>query len=242
MRTQTKLLLLTTILAGGCTAAPDQTITGRVSPTGFPAPITGVQVVQHGKVVAEASLDTEGRFTVSFGAGRQYKMFLVSSDTARAQMIFPRKLDGSIDRTFDVHAAVRAVDVGTISYLGNPTGVSFAFDCVNGTSPSGGVCVDDEADAANNQDGIDEADGDNNQCGVNEPDGDNNQGGASEADGDNVTDLDADTAIGDNNVPEDVGCNSDNGPGTDDGPGTDEPGPDDPGTPPPGEGSGGPIL
>jgi hypothetical protein len=204
MRVSSLKWLALAVLATACSeSGAPQVVSGRVAVDSFPAGATEVRAMSHGQVVAVSPLDAEGRFSLSLPAGDRYRIVIASEHGAVA-LVFPRP-SGAIDRSVWIEAGGDTREVGRVRYIGNPTTAMFSFagDCEESTEPDAPICVD-EADGDNNQEGIDEADGDNNQCGVDEPDGDNNQEGA---DGEDATDGDIDEgAVGEENLPEEIGC------------------------------------
>lgn len=203
--------LLATVIGSALAGCGDnltvQTVSGRVSPSGFPAPITGVQVVKAGVVVTRRVLDHQGAFSLWVPPGRHYQLQLVAAGGAQAALVFPRHgtLAATIARTFTVTHPGMDIDVGTLQYVGDPTKVTFAFKTA-GACTGDGECVDDDGtnQHADNQDGQQGEDqqGDNqdNQCGADEADDNSDQ-----AAGDGNLDMDA--AVGDNNIADDIGCN-----------------------------------
>jgi hypothetical protein len=190
-------------------AGPDrpQVVTGQVALSTFPAQPTAVRALHGGRVVAEQLLGADGRFRLSLPAHGNYHLEVVAPQ-GRPVVAFPRRT-GKVETGFHVGTGSRPYGVGTLRYVGDPRAQTFVFalsaapaaaDCQAG----GAVCVNDEGQGDNNQEGVDEPDGNNNQCGVDEPNGDNNQAGTDEPDGENVATDQA--VVGDFNLPATLGC------------------------------------
>lgn len=214
MRLAIKPALAALLTMAACSSTPQQ-VSGVVSQTGYPSPITGVRVVQGADTITERPVDASGAFTVSVPPGSHYRFLLLSGTTPTAKLVFPRQT-GTLGLAFNVHHASGPIDVGGIHYLGDPSTVVFAFGCTGG-DPAGATCVDDNGNDQSG-DNNDEQSGDNNQCGADEQNGDNNQ----VDDGQN--DMNTETAVGDHNIEADVGCGADDnsGDGVDSGGGAEE--------------------
>jgi hypothetical protein len=137
-------------LTAGCTSSSSsQVLTGQVSQNGFPSPITQVRVVRSGTVVATSQVAADGSFSLAVAPANGLTLEAISS-AGKSGVVFPRTA-GTIDRTFVVHAAGPAFDVGTLHFVGNTSTTTFAFktaateaECEDGHDSTGATCVDDE--------------------------------------------------------------------------------------------------
>jgi hypothetical protein len=147
MRNVNFVLALVTVAA--CSNS-EQVLTGRVEQN-FPSQITEARIVHGGTVVATSGVASDGSFTLSVAPSKSLTLELVG--TGKDGVVFPRST-GTIDRTFAVHAAGPAWDLGTVRFIGNSTTTSFSFkatpnstDCHDGKDATGATCVDDEDDS-----------------------------------------------------------------------------------------------
>src|SRR5262249_46304659 len=141
------VLVLATVAA--CSNS-EQVLTGHVEQN-FPSQITEARIVHGGTVVATSAVAADGTFRLSVSPSKSLTLELVGS--GKDGVVFPRST-GKIDRTFAVHAAGPAWDLGTVRFVGNSASTSFSFktsptsaDCHDGKDASGATCVDDEDDS-----------------------------------------------------------------------------------------------
>jgi hypothetical protein len=202
------------LLAGACASSdPPQVMTGKVALSTFPATPTAIRAIRGGETVTEAPLAADGRFRISLPAHARYHLEVVTPG-AHPIVAFPRQA-GGLETGFRVARGGRPFGLGTVRYVGDPARQTYIFqaaatttaaeNCEDGRDASTqAVCVNDEGEGEQNQEGVDEAEGADNQCGLDEAEGANNQGGADEMGGENIVTNEA--AVGDFNVPPSLGC------------------------------------
>jgi len=161
-------------LAGCTSSSSSQVLTGQIAQNGFPSSITSVRVVRGSTVVATSQVASDGTFELAVAPANGLTLEAIGS-AGKSGVVFPRSA-GTIDRTFVIHAAGPAFDVGTLHFIGSASTNTFAFktatseaECEDGHDSTGATCVDDEDNShgkCSDDDGNETEDGNGGDDGV----------------------------------------------------------------------------
>ena len=106
------------VAAAGCATDSDQTLSGQVSASTFPEPVTSIVATGETGTITSA-VASDGSFTLSLPAGDRYRIELVSA-AHHSLLVYPRT-GGALDTTVYV-AGAGAFDLGTVQHVALDTG------------------------------------------------------------------------------------------------------------------------
>jgi hypothetical protein len=189
-------------------------VQGALDASSFPGQASVIEVTNEAGNVMRPKIDSSGKFRFFAVSGHTYAMRVVLQGGSEP-IVFPRS-SGKLDKTFQVNGIAKA-DLGLIKhYTSVPTGGFIVNDTANDPGQCGGDEEDDGGDGEC-ENGIDAttglacADGDH-QDATDEQDGDDPDGEVEDDTGfqdDDASDDGGSFAVGENNLPDQLGCSGD---------------------------------
>jgi hypothetical protein len=184
----------------GCTTAPrESTIQGTAALSTFPSAPSAIAARDEAGRVRRADVDPQGQFALRLLKGHTYRVSLEGA-AGSVPIVFPRG-SGRLDASFALHTNGALLELGQVRYYpGAPASGFHVLAVLVGDGAAGSDCIDCVSDDQHVT------------CDASEGESTGVESSTSASDTAEQADANAEMAIGDQNVPEQVsGCDDQGG-------------------------------